>query len=76
MQNHNVAIVRAAYEVYDRGDLETMLGFVDPDLEWTYLDRSLEAPEPRVCHGRVELENALDRWVEHGFHAELEEIAA
>jgi ketosteroid isomerase-like protein len=75
MQSDNVAIVRTAYEAYARGDLETMLAFVDPDLEWTYLDPSLEAPEPQVCHGRVELENALVRWAEHGFHAELEEIA-
>ena len=60
MQNQNVvAIVRTAYEAYGQGDLETMLGFVDPDLEWTHLDPSLEAPEPKVCHGWVELENAL-----------------
>jgi ketosteroid isomerase-like protein len=47
MQDDNVAIVRAAYEAYGRGDLETMLRFVDPDLEWAYLDPSLEAPSPR-----------------------------
>ena len=75
MQNDNVATVRTAYEAYARGDLETMLGFIDPDLEWTYLDPSQEAPEPQVCHGRAELENALDHWAEHGFHAELEEVA-
>jgi ketosteroid isomerase-like protein len=75
MQNDSVAIVRTAYEAYGRGDLETMLAFVDPDLEWTYLDPSLEVPEPQVCHGRVELENALARWDEHGFRAELGEIA-
>ena len=75
MQNDNVETVRAAYEAYARGDLSTMLGFIDPDLEWTYLDPALEAPEPQVCHGRGELEHALARWAEHGFEAELEEIA-
>jgi len=75
MQNENVAIVRTAYEAYARGDLPSMLGFIDPDLEWTYLDPTLEAPEPQVCHGRAELENVLNHWAEHGFTAELEEVA-
>jgi len=75
MQNDNIATVRTAYEAYAQGDLETMLGFVDPDLEWTYLDPSRVAAEPQVCHGRAELENALHHWVEHGFKAELEEVA-
>jgi ketosteroid isomerase-like protein len=75
MESNNVEIVRVAYEAYARGDLPTMLGFVDQDLEWTYLDPSLEQPEPQVCHGRAELENALKHWAEHGFLAELEEVA-
>jgi hypothetical protein len=46
-----------------------MLEFVDPDLEWTYLDQAQEVPEPQVCHGRVELEHTLERWAEYGFTA-------
>jgi hypothetical protein len=38
-----------------------MLELVDPDLEWTYMDPSLEDPEPQVCRGRHELESALER---------------
>jgi hypothetical protein len=29
-----------------------MLEFVDPDLEWIYLDPALAHPIPQVCHGR------------------------
>ena len=74
MQLENVVAVRTAYEAYANGDLQTMLEFVHEDLEWTYLDPALAAPEPQVCHGRVELEQALVHWAEHGFRAELEEV--
>jgi len=74
MSNENVELVRTAYEAYARGDTATMLGFVDPDLEWTYLDPSLEDPEPQTCHGRHELEEALGRRDERGLRAELEEV--
>jgi ketosteroid isomerase-like protein len=76
MSNENVGLISRAYEAYSRGDVATMLQFVDPDLEWTYLDPSLEDPEPRVCHGRHELETALERQAERGLKAELEEVAA
>jgi hypothetical protein len=52
-----------------------MLELVDPDLEWTYLDPTLEQPIPQVCHGRHELEQVLRGWAEHGLRAELEEVA-
>jgi ketosteroid isomerase-like protein len=74
MSNENVELIRTAYEAYARGDTTTMLSFVDPDLEWTYLDPSLEDPEPQVCHGRHELKDALARRAERGLRAELEEV--
>lgn len=74
MTYENVELIRTAYRAYARGDVETMLGFVDPDLEWTYLDPSLEDPEPQVCHGRNELAAALERRAERGLTAELEEV--
>ncbi len=74
MQNENVATVRTAYEAYARGDLPTMLGFVDPEFEWTYLDPSFEDPEPMVCHGRQELQTALERQVERGLMSEMEDV--
>ncbi len=74
MSNENVELIRSAYEAYARGDVATMLRFVDPDLEWTYLDPSLEDPEPQVCRGRDELEAALERRAERGLTSEVEEV--
>ena len=38
MCNLNEWIVREAFLAYDRGDVAAMMNFVDPGLEWTYLD--------------------------------------
>ncbi|HEV8167269.1 MAG TPA: nuclear transport factor 2 family protein [Actinomycetota bacterium] len=76
MSNENTELIRHAYQAYANGDLATMLEVVDPDLEWTYLDPTLERPTPQVCHGRQELENALRGWAQHGLRAELEEVVA
>lgn len=75
MSNENADLIRRAYQAYANGDLATMLEFVDPDLEWTYLDPNLEHPTPQVCHGRHELERLLRVWAEHGLRAELDEVA-
>jgi ketosteroid isomerase-like protein len=74
MSNENVELIRRAYDAYARGDLATILEVVDPDLEWTYLDPSLEDPQPQVCHGRHELQSALQRQAKQGLRAQLEEI--
>jgi len=74
--NENEDLIRRAYEAYANGDLAAMLEFVDPDVEWTYLDPSLEHPIPQVCHGRHELEQVLRHWAEHGLRAELEEVSS
>lgn len=57
MSNGNVEPIRRAYEAYAQGDVATMR-VRRSDLEWTYLDPTLEEPEPQVCHGRHELEMA------------------
>ena len=46
MSQPNEDLVREAYAAYGRGDVDRMLTFVDPELEWTYLDPSMENPEP------------------------------
>jgi ketosteroid isomerase-like protein len=74
MSNENVELIPNACEAYANGDLEAMLGLVDSDLEWTNLDPSLEDPQPEVCHGRHELESALERRAERGLRTEPEEI--
>jgi ketosteroid isomerase-like protein len=76
MANENADLIRRAYQAYAGGDLAAMLELVDPDLEWTYLDPTLEHPAPQVCHGRQELEQVLRHWAEHGLRAELEEVTS
>src|SRR6266571_481107 len=75
MSNQNLELIRTAYAAYARGDLATVLEFVDPDLEWTYLDPSVEHPDTQVCHGRHEFETALERQAERGLKAEIEQVS-
>jgi len=70
----NVALIEGAYERYANGDLAAILDLVDPDLEWTYLDPAEADPAPQVCHGRHELELALERQRRQGLRSQLEEI--
>jgi ketosteroid isomerase-like protein len=74
MSDDNAELIRRAYRAYANGELTRMLALVDPELEWTYLDPSLEHPQPQVCHGRHELASALQRQAERGLRAQLEEV--
>jgi ketosteroid isomerase-like protein len=76
MCNQSEWIVREAFLAYDRGDVARMMDFVDPDLEWTFLDPGQEDPQPQVCHGREELEKALQRQADLGLRSELEAVVA
>ena len=76
MTVRNEALVREAYEAYGRGDVAGMLEFVDPGLEWTYLDPAFENPEPETCHGRDQLRLALERQAERRLASQIEEIVA
>jgi ketosteroid isomerase-like protein len=76
MTDRNEALVREAYQAYGRGDVAGMLEFVDPALEWTYLDPAFENPEPQTCHGRGQLQRALERQAGRGVAAQIEEITA
>jgi hypothetical protein len=53
-----------------------MMDFVDPEVDWTYRDPGLRDCEPRVCHGRGELETALRHQAGRGPRAQLEEVVA
>jgi ketosteroid isomerase-like protein len=70
----NEELIRTAYEAYSRGDLEPVLDLVDPGLEWTFLDPSVEDPQPQVCRGRHELATAFERLAKRGLKAQLEEV--
>jgi ketosteroid isomerase-like protein len=76
MCNENEWIVREAFLAYDRGDIARMMDFVDPDLEWTYLDPGAEDPQPQVRRGRDELDKAMHQQAEWGLRSELEEVVA
>jgi ketosteroid isomerase-like protein len=76
MCNQSEWIVREAYLAYDRGDIARMMGFVDPDLEWTSLDPDMEDAQPRVRHGRDELDKAIHWQAQRGLRSELEEVVA
>jgi ketosteroid isomerase-like protein len=52
MSDEDESVVRAAYEAYGQGEVNRLLELVHPDLEWTYLDPSMENPQPQTCHGR------------------------
>jgi ketosteroid isomerase-like protein len=76
MPSENENLIRTAYEDYSRGDLSQLLELIDPDLEWTYLDPASENPQPQTCHGRPELESALQGQADRGLVSELEEVTA
>src|SRR6266702_8222994 len=76
MTDRNEALVREAYEAYGCGDVARMMEFVDPELEWTYLNPAFENPEPETCHGRDQLQWALERQAEQGLASQVEEIVS
>jgi ketosteroid isomerase-like protein len=76
MSEENESVVLAAYEAYGRGEVSRLLELVHPDLEWTYLDPSVEDPQPQVCHGREELAQALGQQADWGLVSQVEEIAS
>ena len=76
MCNQNEWIVREAFLAYDRGDVARVLDFVDPDLEWTYLDPGQDGSQSPVCHGREDLEKVLRLQAQRGLRSELEEVVA
>jgi hypothetical protein len=71
MTDRNEALVREAYEAYGRGDVAGMMELVDPELEGTYLDPAFENPEPQTCHGRDQLQWALERQAGQGLVSQI-----
>jgi ketosteroid isomerase-like protein len=61
----NADLIRRAYRAYANGDLATMLEFVNPDLEWTYLDPTLEHPPRRSATAATSWSDA-----HHGRHGD------
>jgi ketosteroid isomerase-like protein len=65
---------RQLRETVDGQPAVTVLAVFDPDLEWTYLDPSLEDPEPQTCYGRGELRKGLQRQADRGLKPTIEEV--
>lgn len=76
MSDEDESVVHAAYEAYGRGDVNRLLELVHPDLEWTYLDPSMQNPQPQTCHGREQLARVLGQQADQGVVSQLEEIAS
>jgi ketosteroid isomerase-like protein len=74
--NQSEWIVREAFRAYDRGDVARMMEFVDPDLEWTYVDPILDDSPPQTRRGRGELEKALRQRAERGLRPQVEQVIA
>jgi ketosteroid isomerase-like protein len=72
--NANETAIRVAYDAYSNGDTEQLLAIFSEDLEWTFLDPSVENPEPQTCHGLAELRRALRRQASHGLQVSIEEV--
>ena len=70
----NEAAIRAAYDAYTTGDIDGLLAIFSPNLEWTYLDPSLENPTPQVCQGLEQMRRALRRQASQGLKATVEEV--
>jgi ketosteroid isomerase-like protein len=70
----NEVAIRTAYDAYTQGDIDTLLAVFSPDLEWTYLDPSVENPIPQVCRGLKEMRRALLRQASQGLKARIEEV--
>jgi ketosteroid isomerase-like protein len=73
MANETEDLVRRAFEALAGGDVDGVLELVDPEFEWTFLDPSVEDPEPQVCFGRSELAYWIGRPSRAGTPFELEE---
>ncbi len=56
-----------------RGEVNRLLELVHPDLEWTYLDPSMQNPQPQTCHGREQLARVLGQQADRGFVSEVED---
>jgi ketosteroid isomerase-like protein len=73
MREEDLEVLRRGYEALSRGDLDSVLEFVDPDIEWTPGE---EAPEAGMFTGRDEFVAFVGSWTEtfDDFRLEPEEV--
>ena len=73
MSQENVEIVRAAFDAFLRGDMETLLGLMDPEI---VLMQPPEVPDGTTLHGHAGVMGAIAAWPEQwdDFQIEIGQI--
>jgi ketosteroid isomerase-like protein len=61
MSQENVELVRAALDAASRGDLDALIGALDPAIEWTHVESD---PDYAVHRGHDDVRAWLDEWAE------------
>jgi ketosteroid isomerase-like protein len=75
MSEENVAIVRAAYEAFNRGDMEAGAAFFDPAIEWS---TPPNLPEAGTWHGEEEVMRGVASFLEsfESLRADVQDVVA
>jgi ketosteroid isomerase-like protein len=73
MSQENVEIVRAAFEAFFRGDMETFLGLMDPEI---VVVQPPEVPDGTTLHGHAGVMEAIAAWPEQwdDFQIEIAQV--
>jgi ketosteroid isomerase-like protein len=61
MSQENVEVVRAAYDAFERGDLEAVSRLHDPAIEW---HTSIEDPDAAIHRGPVAVRRYFEGYIE------------
>ncbi|HYT29896.1 MAG TPA: nuclear transport factor 2 family protein [Actinomycetota bacterium] len=69
MTRENVDSIRRGFEAWLQGDFDTMLGMIEPDVEWIAFE-----PGPWDCHGRDQMERVMRERFHHGARGRLAEV--
>ena len=69
MSQENVEIVRAAFDAYFRGDMESVLRLMDPEI---VVMQPPEVPDGRTLHGHAGVMEAIAAWPEQWDDYQLE----
>jgi ketosteroid isomerase-like protein len=73
MSQENVETVRAAFDAFSRGDMETLLGLMDPEI---VVMQPPEVPDGTTLHGHAGVMEAIAAWPEQwdDFQIEIAQI--
>jgi ketosteroid isomerase-like protein len=69
VSQQNAELVRAGYELWNRGDVEGFLEFLDPDVE---VRDPPESPDAQVWHGHEGYRRSVEQFMAAWEHASME----